>query len=182
VPESSIGPTDGKTHITYGVTEEQGAAYLVQLYAWALYDGSVDRIFWYDFMNDISNQTKIWAKNQTESNYGLIHNHKNTGDQPLAYSAKQGYVAMCAMSSMLSGASNAQKLNLGNGVQAYSFTKNGQTMVVAWTTGTATKTIRCSGSMNVTDMYGTTTNNLTTATLSECPIYIVCNSGTLSVG
>ena len=182
VAENTTQTSDGKPHITTGVTEQEAAAYMVQLYTWAMAEEALDRIFWYDLMNDINDTSKVWQNNTTESNYGLIHNHKNTGDQPLAYSAKQGYVAMCAMSSMLNGASNAQKLSLGNGVQAYSFTKNGQTMVVAWTTGTATKTLRCSGSMNVTDMYGTTTNNLTTATLSECPIYIVCNSGTLSVG
>jgi hypothetical protein len=42
--------------------------------------------------------------------------------------------------------------------------------------------VAASDSMDVTDMYGTTTNNLTSATLSECPIYIVCNSGSLSAG
>lgn len=181
VPESGIGSTDGKTHITYGATEEDAAAYLVQLYTWALYEGSIDRIFWYDFMNDISNQTGIWANNQTESNYGLIHNWNNSGDQPLAYSAKQGYVTMCALSSMLGGAANGKEVTLGNGVQAYSFTVDGKTMVVAWTTSDTTKTLNCSGSMTVTDMYGNASNNLTSATLSQCPIYIVY-SGTLTVG
>ena len=100
----------------------------------------------------------------------------------MPYSAKQSYVAASAFNSMMAGAQYADTIQLGDGIQAYRFQKNGEDLVVAWTTGTATKTIRCSGSMDVTDMYGTTTNNLTSATLSECPIYIVCNSGSLSAG
>jgi hypothetical protein len=135
-------------------------------------------------MNDISSQTGIWANNQTESNYGLIHNWDNSGDQPLAYSAKPGYVTMCALSSMLGDATYKDTLNLGSGIEAYEFTdKNGNDLVVAWTTSDTTKTLSCSGTMTVTDMYGNTTSNLTIATLSECPIYITySDSGTLSVG
>ena len=88
---------------------------------------------------------------------------------------------MCALSSMLGGAANGKEVTLGNGVQAYSFTVDGKTMVVAWTTSDTTKTLNCSGSMTVTDMYGNASNNLTSATLSQCPIYIVY-SGTLTVG
>lgn len=175
--------SDGKTHITTGATEEEAAAYMVQLYTWALADDTLDRIFWYDFMNDLSDASDTWTNNNSESNYGLIHNWNNSGNQPLAYSAKQGYVAMCALSSKLGGATYKGTVSLGSGVEAYSFTdRDGKTMVVAWTTGNTTKTLRCSGSMTVTDMYGNATGNLTSATLSECPIYIACDPSTLSIG
>ncbi len=174
-------PSDDYTHITTGVSEEQAAAYMVQLYTWALAEGSIDRIFWYDLLNDCDDDTKVWANNLTECNYGLLHHWNNSGSQPLSYSAKQGYVAMCAMSSKLGGATYQGTVNLGNGVSAYKFTTAaGKTMVVAWTTSDTTKTLRCSGSMTVTDMYGNATSSLTSATLSECPIYIEY-SGTLSV-
>ena len=156
---------------------------MVQLYTWALADDTLDRIFWYDFMNDLSDASDTWTNNNSESNYGLIHNWNNSGNQPLAYSAKQGYVAMCALSSKLGGATYKGTVSLGSGVEAYSFTdRDGKTMVVAWTTGNTTKTLRCSGSMTVTDMYGNATGNLTSATLSECPIYIACDPSTLSIG
>lgn len=175
--------SDGKTHITTGATEEEAAAYMVQLYTWALADGTLDRIFWYDFMNDLSNTSNTWTDNYSESNYGLIHNWSNSGSQPLAYSAKQGYVAMCALSSKLGGATYKGTVSLGSGVEAYRFTdKDGKTMVVAWTTDSTTTALSCSGSMTVTDMYGNATGNLTSATLSECPIYIECDPSTLSVG
>ncbi len=176
-----INPTNG--HITYGVTEEKAAAYMVQLYTWALADGRIDRIFWYDLLNDLHDEDSQWYNNLTECNYGLLHSWKGSGSKP-AYSAKQGYVAMCAMSSKLAGATYQGTVSWGSsGIEAYRFTaKDGTTMVVAWTTSDTTKTLRCSGSMTVTDMYGNTTKNLTSTTLSECPIYIVCDPDTLSVG
>ena len=178
VPEDTNRTSDGKRHITTGVTEQEQAAYLVQLYTWAIADGTLSHIFWYDFMNDISNDTKVWANNLTESNYGLIHNAYNTGDQPLEYSAKQSYVAMCAMSSMLSGATNGQSIGslFGTGVHAYQFEKDGHILVVAWTDNDAdtTRTVTFGGNMIITDMFGNATTYSGTATLelSECPIYL----------
>lgn len=175
VPESTNQTSDGKTHITTGATEQEQAAYMVQLYAWALADGTLDRIFWYDFMNDISNQTKVWANNQTESNYGLIHNWNNSGDQPLAYSAKPGYVAMCALSSKLTGAINGKTIKLGDGIFAYQFEKGNNYIMVAWTDGSV-KTLNATftGDMVITDMYGNASTYSSSATLnlSEAPIYI----------
>ena len=176
--------TDGRTHITYGATEEGAAAYLVQLYSWALAEGSIDHIFWYDLLNDCRKNDAgqwEWRTDGGEYNYGLLHSWRTDVDTPGAYYAKQGYVTMCALSSMLGGATNGEAVALGDGVQAYSFTVNGKTMVVAWTTSDTTKTLNCSGSMTVTDMYGNANSNLTSATLSQCPIYIVY-SGTLTVG
>ena len=175
--------TGWSTAIGPGVTEEEQGAYIVQVNTWALANpDKVDRIFWYDLMNDRDANTLDWDPTAGEHNWGLIHSWTNTGNEPLPYSAKQSYVAASAFNSMMAGAQYADTIQLGDGIQAYRFQKNGEDLVVAWTTGTATKTIRCSGSMDVTDMYGTTTNNLTSATLSECPIYIVCNSGSLSAG
>lgn len=188
VPESGIGSTDGKTHITYGADEVDAAGYLVQLYAWALYDGTVDRIFWYDFMNDISNQTGIWANNQTESNYGLVHNWNNSGDQPLAYSAKPGYVTMCALSSKLGGASNGKQIHINSdsNIFAYQFSKDGKYITVMWAEGSnKTVNLTLSKDITVSDMYGNATTykaGSVTLTLTGAPIYLEYASGAISFG
>ena len=157
---------------------------MIQLDAWALTDGTLDRIFWYDLMNDkkkLPGTTDYaWYDYAKECNWGLIHNFENTGDQPLAYSAKQSYVAMCAMSSMLTGATNGADVSglFGTGVQAYRFEKGNRLLVVAWTTDGTTKefTAALNGQMVITDMFGnaTTYNGTTTLKLSENPIYIEC--------
>ena len=185
VPEETDYTSDGKVHITYGADEVDAAAYIVQLYTWALANGTVDRIFWYDFMNDISNQTGIWANNQTESNYGLIHNWNNSDSQPLAYSAKAGYVTMCALGSKLGNVTYHSTLSLGDGVYAYQFTKSGGGYIaVVWTDGTA-KTLNAtlSKSITVSDMYGNATTysaGSAALALSEAPIYIEYTSGAIS--
>ena len=168
--------TGWSTCIGPGVTEEEQAAYLVQMYTWALtIPEQVDRIFWYDFMNGRDAQTLVWDPTHGEQNCGLIHSWTNTGDEPLAYSAKKGYVAVCAMNSMLSGAQNGTAYDLGDGVYAYKFRKDGQDLVVAWMDN-ATKTLSISfgGDLTVTDLYGNATTYTGTAqlTLSTCPIYI----------
>ena len=188
VPESGIGSTDGKTHITYGADEVDAAGYLVQLYAWALYDGSVDRIFWYDFMNDISNQTGSWGNNLTESNYGLIHNWNNSGDQPLAYSAKAGYVTVCALGSKLGGATNGKQIHINNdkNIFAYQFSKDGKYITVIWAEGSnKTVNLTLSKDITVSDMYGNATTykaGSATLTLTGAPIYLEYASGAITFG
>lgn len=170
----------GQTEITTGATEAEAAAYMTQLYAWALQDGTLDRIFWYDLMND---QKKLpgtnyydWYDNKSECNWGLVHCCDNTGDDPLAYSAKQGYVAMCAISSKLGGATNGRSIALGSGIHAYQFEKGSRYLMVAWTDDDAdtTRTATFNGSVVITDMFGNATTYDGTATLklSESPIYI----------
>ena len=179
--EREESTSDGDTHIKYGVTEEQAAAYMVQLYTWALADGSIDRIFWYDLLNDRDDDTKAWANNLTECNYGMLHCVYDSKGVPQSYSAKLGYVAMCALSGKLGNATYKGTVSLGDGVSAYKFTVGSKTVIVAWTNSATTKTLNCSGSMTVTDMYGNATSSLTSTTLSECPVYIEY-SGTLSIG
>ena len=169
-----------EVQITYGVTEKEAAAYMTQMYAWALADGTLDRIFWYDLMNDLKKLPGTnyydWYDDRSECNWGLIHNCDNDGSDPLAYSAKQGYVAMCALNSKLTGATNGQKVNLGSGIHAHQFEKDGHYLMVVWTDDEAdtTRTATLSGSIVITDMFGnaTTHSNSATLELSECPIYL----------
>ena len=168
--------TGWSTCLELGVTEEEQAAYLVQTYTWSMANSDVvDRVFWYDFMNGRDAQTLIWDPYHGEQNCGLIHSWTNTGDEPLAYSAKKSYVAACAMNSLLAGATDGSAYDLGEGIYAYRFQKDGQDLLVAWM-HKESKTLNTSfeGSLVVYDMYGNATTYTGTAqlNLSDCPIYI----------
>lgn len=178
-PEEGTSPHDNKYHIYYGVTEEQQASYMVQLYTLALADGTLDRIFWYDLLNDRNNVNGAWTwqTNKGECNWGLLHTwDENATGEHIAYEAKQGYVAMCALNSKLAGATNGRSITLGSGIHAYQFEKDGHYLMVAWTTDGTTKnlTATLNGQMFITDMFGNETEYSGSAplTLSESPIYI----------
>ena len=168
--------TGWSTLTNIGVTEEEQSSYMVQMYTWALANPDmVDRIFWYDLMNDADAQTLKWDPAAGENNWGLIHNWNNSGNEPLAYSAKKSYAAICAMNSMLAGAKNGIAYDLGEGIYAYKFQKDGQDLVVAWMdNATTTLNVTIDGELVITDLYGNSTAYTGTAqlNLSNCPIYI----------
>jgi len=176
--------TGWSTALGPGVTEEEQGAYTVQMYIWALANpDKVDRIFWYDLMNDRDAQTIDWDPAAGEHNWGLIHSWTNTGDEPLAYSAKKSYAAVCAMTSIMAGATDGSAYDLGEGVYAYQFRKDGQDLLVVWMDGES-KTINLSfsGDLVVYDMYGNATTYTGTAALtaSDCPIYLECAPGAIT--
>ena len=168
--------TGWSTCIGPGVTEEEQAAYLVQMFTWSMtIPDQVDRVFWYDFMNGRDAQTLIWDPTHGEQNCGLIHSWTNTADEPLAYSAKKSYVATCAMTSIMANAKFVDIFDMGDGIYAYRFQKDGQDLVVAWM-HKESKTLNVSfpGDLVVTDLYGNATTYTGTAqlNLSTCPLYI----------
>ena len=171
--------TGWSTAVGPGVTEEAQGAYFVQIHAWALANpDKVDRIFWYDMMNDRDAQTLDWYPYAGEHNWGLIHSWTNTGSEPLPYSAKRSYLAACAMTSMLADAQYVDVFPLCDGATAYRFQKNGQDLVVAWMDkGSQTVSCSFSGDLVVTDLYGNSVTYKDSAelNLSECPIYIQGN-------
>ena len=164
------------TAIGPGVTEEEQAAYFVQVYTWTLANSDkVDRYFWYDFMNDRDFNELDWDPTNAEHNWGLIHSWTNTGNEPLPYSAKKGYLAASAFNSMMAGAQYVGTYDLGEGVYGFRFQKDGQDLLVAFMDGES-KTVAATfvGDLVVTDMYGNATTYTGTAqlNLSTCPIYI----------
>ena len=175
--------TGWSTALGPGVTEEVQAAYFVQMYTWALANpDKVDRIFWYDLMNDRDAHTVDWDPAAGEHNWGLIHSWTNTGDEPLPYSAKKSYVATCAMTSILADAQYVSTYDLGEGIYAYRFQKDGKDLLVAFMDGDSkTVTAAFSGDLTVTDMYGNATTHTGTAqlNLSDCPMYIQCDLSSL---
>ena len=168
--------TGWSTAIGPGVTEEEQGAYFVQVNTWALANpDKVDRIFWYDLMNDRDAHELDWDPTAGEHNWGLIHSWTNTGNEPLPYSAKRSYVAACAMNSILANAQYVDTFQLGDGIQAYRFQKNGQDLVVAWVDkGSKVLSATFDGELVITDLYGNATTYTGTAqlNLSNCPIYI----------
>lgn len=176
--------TGWSTAIGPGVTEEEQGAYFVQVHTWALANpDKVDRIFWYDLMNDRDATTLDWDPTAGEHNWGLIHSWTNTGNEPLPYSAKKSYLAASAMTSMLSGAQYVDTFQLGDGITAYRFQKDGQDLVVAWMYhGSQTLTVSFDGELVVTDMYGNATTYTGTAqlNLSSNPIYIEFTPGAIT--
>lgn len=176
--------TGWSTAIGPGVTEEIQAAYFVQMYTWALANpDKVDRIFWYDLMNDRDAQTIDWNPAAGEHNWGLIHSWTNTGDEPLPYSAKSSYVAAAAFTSIMADVQYVEEYDLGDGIYAYRFQKDGQDLIVAWMDD-ASKTVTATftGDLVITDMYGNAVTHTGTAqlNLSDYPIYITCTPGAIT--
>ena len=173
------------TAVGPGVPEEEQAAYFVQVYTWTLANShKVDRYFWYDFMNDRDFNTLDWDPTNAEHNWGLIHSWTNTGNEPLPYSAKKGYVAACAFNSMMAGAQYVGTYDLGEGVYGFRFQKEGQDLLVAFMDRESkTVTATFGGDLVVTDMYGNATTYTGTAqlNLSDCPIYIQCDLNGLTI-
>jgi hypothetical protein len=126
-------------------------------------------------MNDRDFNELDWDPTAGEHNWGLIHSWTNTGNEPLPYSAKKGYVAACAFNSMMAGAQYVGTYDLGEGIYAFRFQKNGQDLLVTFMDGESTTvTAAFGGDLVVTDMYGNATTYTGTArlNLSTCPIYI----------
>ena len=176
--------TGWSTMTQIGVTEEMQSAYMTQMFIWALANPDMmDRIFWYDLMNDCDPQTIDWNPAAGENNWGLIHNWTNVEGEPLAYSAKLSYLAVCAMNSMMAHAQYTGTYDMGEDVVAYQFQKDEQDLLVAWV-GDSTKTVNLSfeGDLVVTDMYGNATTYTGSATLelSDCPVYITCAPGAIT--
>ncbi len=163
--------TGWPTHIGLkSSTEEFSAANLVRLYTWALANPDiVDKVFWYDLHNDGVLPEEI------ESSYGLLRNWAEV--VPMA--AKKSYVAMCAMNAILADAEYVGTFELGRGIYAYRFLKDGKDLLVAWVDGECKNMVASIGDnhMIVTDMYGnssalTPVNGKVSLFLSDSPIYI----------
>lgn len=158
-----------------GVTENYQAYYLVQLYTWALANSDkVNRIFWYDFMNDGTDASV------RSDNWGLVSNW-NPLIESVPYSAKMSYPAACAMSSILSGATFNGIPNIGEDILAYRFRKGNKDILVMWTKNIAkTLNINFEGTINISDICGNSTSYTGSAelNLNRCPTYLECNTGT----
>lgn len=171
-----------------GVTPEEQAIYMVQLYTLAMGQGLADRVYWYNLQNK---GTQIGVQ---ESNFGLIGNQvdrksevESIYDVPdftapnTAWSAKRSYVAAAEMNKLLAQAEIEKIPDVGEGSQAYQFLKkNGERVNVVWSDKNAAENVsfKVNGNARVLDMYGNVLgemngdNDTFTVTLGDRPVYI----------
>ncbi len=159
-----------------GVSEIDSANYLVRAYILGLATG-IDKIFWYDLINDGVDAT------EPEYNFGLVRNW-NDPQMPLA--AKFNYLAYNTVSGMLADAEYVSFTGLSDNVFAGIFSPihSDTTMLVLWTLeGESELILNVTSSNNtVTDIFsnsrqlenidGSVTVNITTS-----PIFLECSLG-----
>lgn len=126
------------------VTEELQAIYLVRSYVLLLASG-VERIHWYDLMNDGTDPK------HGEHNFGLI---RHPADARGKYTPKPAYVAYAAMTRQLAGAEFARAEQETPSLRSYVFRKGDQDIRVVWTLGAAAVLISASEPVIVRDLVG----------------------------
>ncbi|MGG1556081.1 DUF7594 domain-containing protein [Paenibacillus ferrarius] len=150
-----------------GIDEKTQADYLVRGHVLAL-AGGVEKIFWYDFMND---GTKA---DYNEDNFGII---RNATDAKGKHTPKPAYSAYAAMTRELTGADYVQKEATPDGIYSYAFRKDGTDLHIAWSLSPQSMVIQASGPVDITDLMGNTQtytplDGKVYITLSGEPVYI----------
>lgn len=140
---SEIGwPADTKDQ----TTERAQAEDIVRTYVIALSAG-VEKIFWYDFINDGTDPT------YNEDNFGIIR----AGNDALGgYTPKPAYVAYSVLTRQLAGARyTGQDSGLPDGVNSYIFRDGSSTTRVTWSPGKRQDVaLTVSGAVQLTDLVG----------------------------
>ncbi|MDQ1912676.1 DNRLRE domain-containing protein [Paenibacillus sp. GD4] len=156
------------THLGGRGTEELPQAdYLVRGHVLALASG-IEKIFWYDFMND---GTKI---DYNEDNFGVI---RNASDAQGKHTPKPAYAAYAAMTRQLTGAEYVAKDTTQEGVYSYSFRKDNSDIRVAWSISPQAMAIATTQPLEITDIMGNTKvyeplHGKVYVTLNGEPVYI----------
>ncbi|MGG1555586.1 DUF7594 domain-containing protein [Paenibacillus ferrarius] len=156
-----------------GVDEQKQADYLIRSYVVAIANG-IDKIMWYDFMNDGV------QLNYNEDNFGII---RNTNDKLGPYTPKPAYAAYATMTRALGGAQFVSKDSTDADIRSYVFQKGGEQIRAVWAAGSSVPAvIHTATSIQITDMMGNTDtyvphNGNVYVTLNDEPYFI---KGTIS--
>ncbi len=150
-----------------GVSEKTQADYIVRSHVLALSQG-VGKMFWYDFMNDGTDDA------YNEHNFGII---RNPGDPKGKYTPKPAYAAYSVMTRELAGAAFSVKEDINDKISSYKFTRGNEEIRVVWATEPQHVTIRANHPVTVTDMMGNAETLYPVQqeiylTVSQDPIYI----------
>ncbi|MGO4495235.1 DNRLRE domain-containing protein [Paenibacillus sp. 2RAB27] len=151
-----------------GVDEQKQADYLIRGYVVSIANG-IDKIMWYDFMNDGV------QLNYNEDNFGII---RNPNDKLGAYTPKPAYAAYATMSRALGGAQFVSKDSTDTDIRSYVFEKNGEQIRALWAIGSSVPAvIHTTNSIQITDMMGNTEtyvpyNGNVYVTLNDEPLFI----------
>ncbi|HIU47972.1 MAG TPA: hypothetical protein IAB04_01260 [Candidatus Avimonoglobus intestinipullorum] len=174
---TELGLTDA-TMDTAGVSTEEKAAGIIQIYSLMLGENLADKWWWYDLIKSSIDETA------RESNWGLIKNRAN--ETP--YAATPAFVVMANMNYELTGATPNGSILYEDDTEcrAYRFkTRDNKDIVTAWSAlepKNVSFNLGCD-QVDVYDMYGNHIetihgdNGIYTFTLTKEPIYIKGNMG-----
>lgn len=126
--------------------EKTQADYLVRSYIVSFANG-MDRVYWYDFMNDGTDKT------YNENNFGVIRNLK---DSLGAYTPKPAYAAFAAITRQLAGWDYDRADNFAPDISSYVFQKGGVETRAVWAQREMTVALDVYAPVEVTDLMGNT--------------------------
>jgi len=151
-----------------GVSEKVQADYAVRSYVQALALG-VDKLFWYDFMNDGMDSS------YNEHNFGLVRHFTDPLGQ---YAPKPAYAAYGIMTRQLLGKSFSKQETVGDGIYDYVFDSGRKETRVIWSTEPNTIALQTDRQLQLVDMMGSSStlrpgkDGYVYLTVSASPIYI----------
>lgn len=151
-----------------GVSEKVQADYAVRSYVQALALG-VDKLFWYDFMNDGLDSS------YNEHNFGLV---RNFADPWGKYAPKPAYAAYGIMTRQLLGHSFSRQETVSDGIYDYVFGSGRNETRVIWSTEPKTLALQADRQLQLTDMMGSLStlrpgrDGYVYLTVSESPVYV----------
>lgn len=154
-------------------TEVEQAAFAVQVKTLLLANpGVVDKIFWYDSLNDGMN------KEDYESNFGLL-------SQRGPYAAKPAYAALAANENLLSGAKFVKEYKLDANLRILRFKGSGNKDILAVWSKNGQQTIGLNvgdDKLDTVDLFGNKTSttavqNVLSTTVTGTPTYYVGKFG-----
>ncbi|WP_409342640.1 sugar-binding protein [Paenibacillus sp. MBLB4367] len=150
-----------------GITENTQADYVVRTHVQALGEG-VEKVFWYDLMND------GMKADYHEENFGLL---RNANDPQGQFTPKPAYAAYAAMTRALIGARFVERESFGPGISSYKFDKDGRNIRIVWANAPVQAAIHTDSPIQVADMMGNTEtftplDGKVYVTLTGEPIYI----------
>ncbi|MBB6673447.1 OmpL47-type beta-barrel domain-containing protein [Cohnella nanjingensis] len=138
---------DGWPTHSGGISEQLQASYLVRSYVLALSAG-VEKMFWYDFMDDGTNPA------DPEHHFGIV---RNEGDSLGALAPKPAYVSYAVMTRALTGAQFVARDATASTIRSYAFQKDGASIRAIWAVGSKQVKLRTDEPVALTDMMGNTT-------------------------
>lgn len=141
-------------------TEAEQARMLVRSHVLMMATGVVEKLFWYDLMDDGIDRA------YNENNFGIIRHPK------FYCMPKPAYSAYAVMSSMLTGVTLKGKSALHGNAEAYEFKRGDGTVIVAWAPKTAC-TITIPAGRKAVDMMGNVISSDADVTLGTDPVYLV---------
>lgn len=142
-----------------GVTEKVQADYVLRSHVVALSKG-VEKIIWYDFMNDGT------VKDLNEDNFGII---RNVADEMGPHSPKPAYAVYAAMTKELTHAEFVREEKANPAVKSFVFDQNGQPLRVLWSAAASTSAALLTDQpVQILDMMG----NVNTLVPYEGKVYL----------